>query len=69
MLYENAAQLSTPTRLRVETNAMGLGPDAEIMSRNDSRSASEDGSAIIGGPSRGSQRWSANNDSRYDPFV
>ena len=69
MLYENGAQLSTPTRLRVETNAMGLGTNAKITGRYDSRFGSEDGSTIIGGPSRGSQRGSVDNDSRYDPFV
>ena len=55
--------------LHVETNAMGLGTNAEITGRYDSRFGSEDGSTIIGGPSRGSQRGSVDNDSRYDPFV
>ena len=48
---------------------MGLGTNAEITGRYDSRFGSEDGSSIIGGPSRGSQRGSVDNDSRYDPFV
>ena len=49
MLYENGAQLSTPSRLRVETNAMGLGTNAVIMSRYNSCCGSEDGRTIIGG--------------------
>ena len=33
MLYENGAQLSTPSRLTVETNAIGRGMKAEIIRR------------------------------------
>ena len=53
MLYENGAQLSIPARLRVETNAIGLGTNAEIISRYESLSGSDDGSTIMGGPARG----------------
>ena len=53
MLYENGAQLSVPARLRVETNAIGLGTNAEIISRYESLSGSDAGSTIMGGPVRG----------------
>src|SRR5712691_325011 len=38
MLYEDGARLSTPARLCIERNAMGLGTNAEIMSPYESRS-------------------------------
>lgn len=52
MLYENGAQLSMPARLVVETKAMGLGTNAEIINRYESLSGIDDGSTIIGGPAR-----------------
>ena len=50
MLYENGAQLLMPARLRVETNAIGLGTNAEIIRRYESLSGSEDGSRFMGVP-------------------
>ncbi len=53
MLYENGAQLSTPVRPRVETNAIGRGMNAEIMRRYESLSGSADGSTINRNPRAG----------------
>ena len=53
MLYENGAQLLIPARLRVETNAIGLGTNAEIIRRYESLSGSDDGSTIMDGPAAG----------------
>ena len=50
MLYENGAQLSTPVLLTVETKAIGRGMKAEIMSRYDCRSGTEEGSRIMRSP-------------------
>jgi predicted DCC family thiol-disulfide oxidoreductase YuxK len=53
MLYENGAQLSTPARLRVDTNAMGRGTYAEIIRRYAALSGRVAGSTIIVGPGGG----------------
>jgi hypothetical protein len=50
MLKENGAQLSTPSRLTVDTKAIGRGMNAEIMSRYAWRSGMDDGSTIMRGP-------------------
>ncbi len=50
MLKENGAQLSTPAALRVETNAMGRGTNAEIMRRYAARSDNDDGFTITETP-------------------
>src|SRR3989442_13249829 len=68
ILYENGAQLLMPARLRVDTNASGLGPNAEIIRRSESLSESNDGSTIMDGPARRNVGV-RNNDSRYNPFV
>jgi hypothetical protein len=53
MLYEKGAQLSTPARLRVDTNAIGRGMKAVIMRRYASSRDSVEGSTIIGVAARG----------------
>jgi hypothetical protein len=68
MLYENGAQLLMPARLRVDTNAIGLGTKAEIIRRYESFSGSDDGSSIMDGPA-GRNVGLRINDSRYNPFV
>jgi hypothetical protein len=68
MLYENGAQLLMPARLRVDTNAIGLGTNAEIIRRYESLSGSDDGSTIMDGPARRNVGLQI-NDSRYNPFV
>src|SRR2546427_8975345 len=50
MLKEKGAQLSTPERLRVETKAIGLGTNAEIMRPYDSLSGRDDGSTCTAIP-------------------
>src|SRR5437867_4321700 len=50
MLYENGAQLLMPARLRVDTNAIGLGTNPEIIRRYESLSGRDDGSTIMDGP-------------------
>ncbi|HKZ23558.1 MAG TPA: hypothetical protein VJ224_04065 [Thermoplasmata archaeon] len=47
MLYENGAQFVRPSRDRVETNAIGRGTKAEIMSRYESLSERCEGSTIV----------------------
>src|SRR5712692_6603412 len=47
MLKENGAQLSIPSRLTVDTKAIGRGMNAEIMRRYTWRSGKDDGSTIM----------------------
>src|SRR3989454_9140587 len=68
ILYENGAQLLMPARLRVDTNAIGLGTNAEIIRRYESLSGSNDGPTIMDGPARRNVGV-RNNDSRYNPLV
>src|SRR5437899_10464930 len=68
MLYENGAQLLMPARLRVDSNAIGLGANAGILRRDESLSGRDDGSTIMDGPA-GRNVGLTINDSRYNPFV
>src|SRR5256885_12157940 len=49
MLYDNGAQLLMPARLRVDTNAIGLGTNAEIFSQHDSLSGRDARWTIMAG--------------------
>src|SRR2546427_8894598 len=56
-----------PARLRVDTNAIGLGTNAEIIRRYESLSGRDDGSTIMDGPA-GRNVGLTINDSRYNPL-
>ncbi|MCI4371336.1 MAG: hypothetical protein L3J78_01660 [Thermoplasmata archaeon] len=64
MLNENGAQLSTPDRLRVDTNAIGLGTNAEIIRRYVARGGCDAGSTIMI-VAVGRQREARDNDSPW----
>src|SRR3989442_5201521 len=66
MLYENGAQLLMPARLRVDTNAIGLGTNADIIRRHKSLSGRDGMPTIIDDPAARNAGLTINH-SRYNP--